>query len=172
MHLHYSSRELIENAFQLNPRAQLRYWELQEQDPKGSQVLLSLCEDMLAGSLNRGDAHFASLYLNTVKKEIAMLLRAKDFLYTSLSTQIEQLAGTRHKVLAFHLSIAIIAITSVVLCLALLCCSFRYVGSKSNQFNDNKFNCCKDEIRESVYNVDYNDKSQMLEPHFYNKQFY
>jgi len=167
---HYSSRELIENAFQLNPRAQNRYWELQESD-RTAQVLISLLDD----NLKRGDNHLASLYLNSVKNEIAILLRAKDFLNASLSLQVTQLAAVSHKVLAFHLSIAIIAIAAVTLCMALLFCSFRYTDTKQNvfsyKFDNSKFGY-NQERNDTVYSLEFDDKTKILATSSYNKQFF
>jgi len=169
-HYHYSSRELIDNAFQLNPRAQNRYWELQESE-RTAQVLMSL----LADNIRRGDNHFASLYLNSVKTEIATLLRAKDYLNASISLQVSQLAGISYKVLAFHLSIAIIAIAAVLLCMALLCCSFRYTDTKQNilsyKFDNSKFGY-NQERNDAIYSLDFDDKTKISGTTSYKKQFF
>jgi hypothetical protein len=169
-HYHYSSRELIENAFQLNPRAQNRYWELQESD-RTAQVLINLMDE----NQKRDDNHFASLYLNSVKNEIAILLRAKDFLNASLSIQVSQLAAISQKVLAFHLSIAIIAMAAVILCMALLCCSFRYTDTKQNifsyKFDNSKFGY-NQERNDTVYRLEFDDKTKILGKSSYQKQFF
>lgn len=127
--------------------------------------------------MKRGDNHFASLYLNSVKNEIAVLLRAKDFLNASLFLQVSQLAAISHKVLAFHISIAIIAVVAVILCLALLCCSFRYTDTKQNvlsyKFDNSKFGYNHNQERnDSVYILDSDDKTKILGTNSYNKQFF
>lgn len=172
---------MIENAFQLNPRAQIRYLELQEQESREAQVLFYLVEDILSGTPQRGSNKFAAMYLNSVKDEIAMLLRAKEYINSALQNQIGQLVGTRQKVLAFHLSIALIAILAVTLCLTLYCCSFRYFNIKTlislsnSNSNSNDSNLARGDRdnesvssngslsdHDSVYKVDCNDKSQIV----------
>lgn len=184
--LHYESRSLIENAFQLNPRAQMRYSELQEQESREAQVLFYLVEDILSGTPQRGSNKFAAMYLNSVKDEIAMLLRAKEYINSALQNQIGQLVSTRQKVLAFHLSIALIAMLAVTLCLTLYCCSFRYFNMKAlislSHSNSNASNLTREDRdnesvtssgslsdHDNVYKVD--DKSQIVKSKN-NKSYY
>ena len=167
---HFISRELIDNAFELNPRAQNRYFELKEGD-QTSNVFVSL----LDSGLKRGDTHIANIYLNSIKNEIAFLLRAKDFLSASVTPQVNQSADISHKMLAFHLAVALIAILAVILCMALLCSAFRFTHSKQSVFSY-KFDKSKSgfnvERNDIVYNLEFDDQIKILGTNSYQKQFF
>ncbi|CAG2102722.1 unnamed protein product [Medioppia subpectinata] len=150
---HFISKHLIDSAFQLNPRVQNRYFELQDSDGT-SEVLVTLMDD----NLNRRDNHLANLYLNSVKNEIAILLRARDFLNTSVSAQVTQSVTLNDRVLAFHMTIAVIAVFAVILSLTLLCSAFGYKQNKNvlktdtnGERNDN-----------TVYSIEFDDKVQIF----------
>jgi len=167
-HLHQTSQELIETAFSLNPRAQLRFWELREQDPEVTKALVSVSDDILSGGFNRHSHQLTMKYLDSVKEEIAMLLLSKEFLNNTISSQIVLIAKTQNKALAFHMSISAVALVAVFLCLALLCCSFRFITSRSTSST-----CIgTDELsdsHENIYAITNNDMAQILTPNFYSK---
>ena len=167
---HFISRELIDNAFELNPRAQNRYLELQDSD-QTSDVFVNILDT----GFKRGDSHISNIYLNSIKNEIAILLRAKDFLNASVGPQVNQTAELSHKMLAFHLAIALIAVLAVVLCMALLCSAFRYTHSKQSIFSY-KFDKTKSafnvERNDIVYSLEFDDQIKILGTNSYQKQFF
>ncbi|XP_054161850.1 uncharacterized protein LOC128959856 [Oppia nitens] len=148
---HFISKQLIDSAFQLNPKVQNRYLELHDSD-SSSDVLITLLDE----SIDRKDNHLANLYLNSVKNEIAILLRAKDFLVTSVSSHATQSLVVIEKVLAFHLTVAIIAIFTVFLCLTLLCSAF---GRKHDNKTMSDMNVDRND---PIYSLEFDDKIKIF----------
>ncbi|KAG8195990.1 hypothetical protein JTE90_028964 [Oedothorax gibbosus] len=124
------SEELMESAFHFTPRARTKWMELQEQEPGVQKVNQAVVEDMLSGDTLRGKKELANNYLDGVKEQIAMLLLTKEVLNTSLSSWVERLSQRSHNTLAFHMSIAIVAVIAVVLCLIVTSCSCSYLSKR------------------------------------------
>lgn len=122
------SEELMEAAFHFTPRARTKWMELQEQEPGVQKVMASVMDDVLSGSNLRGETSLATEYLNGVKEQIAMLLLTKEVLNTTLSSWVDRLSQRSHNTLAFHMSIAIVAVVAVILCLIVTSCSCSYLS--------------------------------------------
>lgn len=136
--LHYSSKELMKAAFKYNPRAQLRYFELQIQDPQVEQALLLVGSDILNGGVNRSSNVYAARYLDGVKQEIATLLLAKDFLNTTISNQLRQIEKDSFKKLNFNLCVSSIALAIVLMSVVMTCCTFTKISSPSDKEDEVK----------------------------------
>lgn len=126
--LHYSSKELIKAAFKYNPRAQLRYFLLQIQDPQVEEALSLVGVDILNGGVNRTSNFHAAQYLDGVKEEIATLLLAKDFLNTTISNELRQIEKDNFKRLHFNLCVSSIALAIVIMSVVMTCCTFSKVS--------------------------------------------
>ncbi|GFY30720.1 uncharacterized protein TNCV_3118801 [Trichonephila clavipes] len=126
--LRTGSEELMEASFHFTPRARTKWMELQEQEPGVQKVMEAVVEDILSGSSLRGQKELANNYLDGVKEQIAMLLLTKEVLNASLSSWVERLSQRSHNTLAFHMSIAIVAIVAVILCLIVTSCSCSYLS--------------------------------------------
>ncbi|GBN64653.1 hypothetical protein AVEN_262826-1 [Araneus ventricosus] len=124
--LRTGSEELMEASFHFIPRARTKWMELQEQEPGVQKVMEAVVEDILSGSSLRGQKELANNYLDGVKEQIAMLLLTKEVLNASLSSWVERLSQRSHNTLAFHMSIAIVAVVAVILCLIVTSCSCSY----------------------------------------------
>lgn len=115
--------ELMESAFHFTPRARTKWWELQDQEPRVQKVLGAMAEDLVSGGSLRGHRELAIPYLDGVREQIAMLLLTKEVLNSTLASWVEKFAQKSNNTLAFHTSIACVAILAVVLCLIVTGCS-------------------------------------------------
>ncbi|XP_054709793.1 uncharacterized protein LOC129219421 [Uloborus diversus] len=122
------SEELMEASFHFTPRARTKWMELQEQEPGVQKVMTAVVEDILSGSSLRGQKELAHEYLDGVKEQIGMLLLTKEVLNASLSSWVERLSQRSHNTLAFHMSIAIVAVVAVILCLIVTSCSCSHLN--------------------------------------------
>nr|XP_015909398.1 uncharacterized protein LOC107440849 isoform X3 [Parasteatoda tepidariorum]XP_015909399.1 uncharacterized protein LOC107440849 isoform X3 [Parasteatoda tepidariorum]XP_042902600.1 uncharacterized protein LOC107440849 isoform X3 [Parasteatoda tepidariorum] len=128
--LRTGSEELMEAAFHFTPRARTKWVELQEQEPGVQKVMSAVIDDILSGSSLRGQKELGNDYLDAVKEQIAMLLLTKEVLNASLSSWVDRLALKSHNTLAFHMSIAIVAVIAVLLCLIVTTCSCSYLSKR------------------------------------------
>lgn len=115
------SRELLGTAFQLGPRARARWAQLQERRP--GTALDELAEDMVAGGARR--AALAPAFLEEVRQQLALLLMAREVLAGSLQAWAQRGDRGARAALAFHCSIAGVALVAVLLCLIVVACSLR-----------------------------------------------
>ena len=131
--LQFTSSALIESAFQFHPRAQARYYELRMTNAETIDAALSIVrQDMLTGGRNRNDTELGDTYLEGVKNEIAQLLLTKDYLNTTVASQIKLVSRQTRSTFLFYLSVTIIALIAVFSCLVLLCCSFKSLSSRKS----------------------------------------
>lgn len=120
------SHELLETAFLLSPRARVRWAQLQEQRPSG--VLEGLGEDLLSGG---NVAKLAPAFLEEVKQQLALLLLAREALGSSLQAWVHKGDREAQAALAFHASVAGVALVAVLLCLLVVACSLKGLGTRS-----------------------------------------
>lgn len=120
------SREFLETAFRLSPRARARWAQLQERRPSGA--LEDLGEDMVSGGKRK--LQLAPLFLEEVKQQLALLLLAREALGSSLHAWVDRGDRGARAALAFHGSVAGVALAAVLLCLLVVGCSLRGLGSR------------------------------------------
>lgn len=133
LHLHYTSKNLIDSSFSFYTRAQLKYRELESQNLRAKKSLNSIGEDIITGNLNRGTNQLSVSYLDCVKEEIASLLLAKDFLNTTIAAEMMAMARTNHNKLYFHLSLTSVAVLAMLASLFFIFSSpFKYIPEESD----------------------------------------
>lgn len=119
------SQELLETAFHLGPRARARWAQLQERRP--TTALDDVAEDMARGGTRK--AKLAPAFLEEVKQQLALLLMAREVLGSSLQAWAQRGERGARAALAFHSSIAGVALVAVLLCLIVVACSLRDFGA-------------------------------------------
>lgn len=119
------SQELLETAFHLGPRARARWAQLQERRP--TTALDDVAEDMAGGGTRK--AKLAPAFLEEVKQQLALLLMAREVLGSSLQAWAQRGERGARAALAFHSSIAGVALVAVLLCLIVVACSLRDFGA-------------------------------------------
>lgn len=137
LQLRTGSEELMEASFHFTPRARTKWMELQEQEPGVQKVTDTVVEDILSGGSLRGQKDLSNTYLEMVKEQIVMLLLTKEVLNSTLSSWVEHLSQRSHNTLAFHMSIAIVAVIAVILCLIFTSCSCSYLSRGQTETDKN-----------------------------------
>ncbi|KAI1305958.1 hypothetical protein HDE_01108 [Halotydeus destructor] len=130
--IHHASEALILSSFKYNHRIRMRYFEAQIMEPQLSEVLDLVRDDILSGGVNRTSNVHAALYLDGVKDQIAGLLLAKDYLNSTISSEIIQLSRSHYTKLHCHLFVASVAVAASLTTCMLLLYSFRYLSSPTS----------------------------------------
>jgi len=136
LELQFTSKALIESAFQFHPRAQQKYYEIRasaDGDDQLEEVLSKVRQDMLTGGRSRNTSKLAHTYLEGVKNEIAQLLLTKDYLNSTIWNQIKQVNQSNRSSLVFAITVTVIALLAILSSLLLLCCSIRSVAQAAGR---------------------------------------